>query len=217
MTDKKKFFFRNISCSNCGNISKMPVIGDVYEDCTEYHEEYGPGPDCGVHYHILSCPACKEVNITKHDWHDEMDEEDVNVKILYPKKERIPLGLPDRIKEQYIIADKVKSIDVSLYAIAIRKMLEMVCKDRKANGKTLDAMLKDLAKRNELPGKLVDVAKGVRLFGNMGAHASDIKLKNNEIPLLEALSKAILEYIYSAPYLATVAENKLALLSNSNK
>ena len=30
-----------------------------------------------------------------------------------------------------------------------------------------------------------------------------------EIPILNALSKAILEYIYSAPYLATLAEKQL--------
>ena len=70
-------------------------------------------------------------------------------------------------------------------------------------------MLQDLANKNEIPNKLVDVAKGLKDFGNIGAHAGIGELTKKEIPIVEMLTRAILEYIYTAPYLATLAENKL--------
>ena len=70
-------------------------------------------------------------------------------------------------------------------------------------------MLKDLSNRNEIPEELVDVAKGLKDLGNLGAHAGIGEMSEKEIPILKALSRAILEYIYSAPYLASIAEKKL--------
>lgn len=75
-------------------------------------------------------------------------------------------------------------------------------------------MLKELADKNEISSKLVDVAKGLKNFGNIGAHAKIGKLTKKEIPIVNALSNAILEYVYSAPYLATLAEKKLNTIKN---
>jgi hypothetical protein len=38
-----------------------------------------------------------------------------------------------------------------------------------------------------------------------------------EIPIVNALCSAILEYVYSAPYLATIAENKLTTIKTKAK
>ena len=81
----------------------------------------------------------------------------------------------------------------------------------------LASMLKDLANRNEIPDKLVKVAQGIKDFGNMGAHAGIGELSENEIPIVATLCTVILEYIYSAPHLATIAENKLNAIKNNVK
>lgn len=188
----------------------MEIIGSVGDIEDEVDPEYGPMGQHGTYYDVLRCPACNKPNIVCYGWHDGMESEDeVNYEFLYPLDKSIPLGLPSNILSTYKAAEKVKTIDVNAYAILMRRLLELVCIDRNATGKTLALMLKDLANRNEIPDKLVQVANGLKNFGNIGAHAGIGELSEKEIPIVNALTKAILEYIYSAPYLATVAENKL--------
>lgn len=78
-------------------------------------------------------------------------------------------------------------------------------------------MLRELADKKEIPEKLVDVADGLRNFGNIGAHAGSGELGKNEIPIVQALAIAILEYLFSAPHLANVAESKLKSIRNGVK
>lgn len=209
--EKKDSLSKITSCGHCFNISAMPIIGyitknDEYED-DDYGHVVG---ESGITYCVLECPACRKINIIYYDWHDGMESDDeIEYKLLYPINQKYPLGLPDKILSAYKAAEKVKTIDVNAYAILMRRMLELVCIDRNAKQGTLAAMLKDLADKNEIPQKLVNVAKGLKDFGNIGAHAGSGELSEKEIPILNALSKAILEYIYSAPHLATLAERQL--------
>lgn len=208
---KNKDLSKITSCGHCFNISAMPTIGyitrdDEYEDA-DYGRVVG---ESGTTYCVLECPACKKINIVNYDWHDSMESDDeIEYNLLYPMNQKYPLGLPEKILTAYKAAEKVKTIDVNAYAILMRRMLELVCIDRNAKQGTLANMLKDLADKNEIPQKLVNVAKGLKDFGNIGAHAGSGELSEKEIPILNALSKAILEYIYSAPYLATLAEKQL--------
>ncbi len=199
-----------ISCRHCGNISRMEIIGNVEDLTTDVDPEYGEMNEYGTIYSVLKCPACEKTNVVSYDWWDGIESEDeVSYDFLYPRKPTYPIGLPENILSSYKAADKVKTIDVNAYAILMRRLLELVCLDRKAKSGTLAAMLKELADKNEIPSKLVDVAKGLKNFGNIGAHAASGTLTKEEIPIVNALSKAILEYVYSAPFLATTAENKL--------
>lgn len=210
MADSKRLS-KITPCGHCHNISAMPIIGcvtknDEYED-VDFGRIVG---ESGCTYCILECPACMKINIVYYEWHDGMESEDeYEYELLYPVNQKYPLGLPNEIFNAYKAAEKVKTIDVNAYAILMRRMLELVCIDRNAKEGTLAFMLKDLADKNEIPLKLVNVAKGLKDFGNIGAHAASGELSEKEIPILNALSKAILEYIYSAPYLATLAEKQL--------
>jgi len=211
---------KTISCGHCSNISAMEIIGQVFENLTEDYidPKYGPPPENGNYYAVLICPACKKENIVKYHWHDFMESDDeITYNVLYPLNKNIPLGLPDKIKSTFQAAEKVKTIDVNAYAILMRRLLELVCIDRKAKGSTLAIMLKELSDKNEIPEKLVDVAKGLKNFGNIGAHAGIGELSEKEIPIVNALTKAILEYIYSAPFLATLAETKLDAIKTKGK
>lgn len=203
-------YSKTITCGHCNNISKMEVIGSIGDIVDEVDPEYGPMGQHGTYYDVFRCPACHKPNIVCYGWHDGMESEDeVDYEFLYPLDKSIPLGLPANILSTYKAAEKVKTIDVNAYAILMRRLLELVCIDRNATGKTLALMLKDLANKNEIPEKLVQVANGLKNFGNIGAHAGIGELSEKEIPIVKALTKAILEYIYSAPYLTSVAENKL--------
>lgn len=199
-----------VSCGHCSNISNMKIIGSVNDTEDYFDPENGPMGESGTIYSVLECPACKKKNIICYGWHDGMESDDeVTYEVLFPKDKNIPIGLPATILKAYQAAEKIKTIDVNGYVILLRRLLELVCIDRNATGDTLALMLKDLANRNEIPDKLVKVAKGLKDFGNIGAHAGIGELSENEIPIVATLCKAILEYIYSAPHLATIAENKL--------
>lgn len=212
----EKDYSNLLSCGHCTNYSKMEVIGYVSDDKSEYHEGYGP-MNYGTTYKVLKCPACEKINIVTYDWHEDMESEvEVTYTVLFPINQNIPLGLPKEISQAYVAAEKVKSIDVNAYAILMRRLLEMVCLDRQAKNDTLFKMLKELATKGEIPAKLVDVAMGLKNFGNVGAHAGTGNLTKNEIPIVQDLTKAILEYVYSAPHLAKAAEEKLNQITSKS-
>lgn len=207
-----------ISCGHCGNISNMRIVGNVDDFVEEIHPDYGSMGEYGTVYLVLKCHACEKINIVSYGWNDFIESDDeITYVILYPQNNNFPRGLPDRIHSTYAAAEKIRTIDVNAYVILLRRLLELVCIDRKAKGETLAIMLEDLATKKEIPENLVKVAKGLKDFGNIGAHAGIGELSEKEIPIVKALTLAILEYIYSAPYLATVAENKLKSIKTKNE
>ncbi len=217
---KEKYYSEGIVCGHCNNFSKMEVVGSVQEKVGEFGDpEMGPMIEEYTFYEVLKCPSpnCGKTNIRSYYWNDIMDGDDaesVEYNYLYPGEKKAPLGLPDNILKAYTIAEKAKYLDAGAHALLLRKVLELVCIDRNAKKGNLAPMLDDLAKKGEIPEKLVKVAEKLRHFGNIGAHASGDELGEDEIPIVEALCRAILEYVYSAPHLAAIAENKLNKLSN---
>jgi len=132
--------------------------------------------------------------------------------ILYPQNIIYPNGLPGKILSIFKEADSVKNISVTSYAFLMRKLLEEVCLDLGAKGDKLDEKLNDLAKNNIIPQRLKDVSHKLRLIGNAATHSGNMELSKKEIPIVNALCRAILEYIYSVPLLVSFAEEKLKKL-----
>jgi hypothetical protein len=121
-------------------------------------------------------------------------------------------GLPVSLEREYAAALRVRSISANAYGVLMGRVLEMVCEDRNAKGNNSFRKLEDLAKKGEIPPKLVKVADSLRVFRNVGAHAVLGKLTTQEVPILEELTRAILEYVYTAPFLAAQAEKALKRL-----
>lgn len=197
-------------CRHCGNYA--PFI--IHTTCVHKHEEHdqdiGYVWESGMIYSILGCPHCSGITITSSHWHDNMESEsELGYDVLYPSEEKMPVNVPEKIKEGYEAAVKVKQIDANAYAVLTRRLLELVCEDRKSEGKNLYEKLADLAHKNEIPDKLVEVANGLRGIGNIGAHAELGDVTVREVPIIGALINAILEYIYTAPYLAQLAKERL--------
>jgi len=144
-------------------------------------------------------------------------EADVTYKTLYPQSIRIPVGLPVEIEKAYLAAIKVKAIDSNAFAVLLGRVLERVCVDRSATGDSLHKRLSDLAGKSEIPAKLVDVAHGLRHLRNVGAHADLGELTSEEVPILDDLCRAILEYVYTAPHLAQKAQNAVKALEARRK
>src|ERR1039457_4526506 len=129
MADKS--FFRTLTCGHCGNKANMFRIGQFYKNDIVYDPDNGGDyeEDSGWTYMGLTCPACLKVNVVRYYWHDGLDENELDVELLYPQNKEQPKGLPPQILDAYNSAIKVMGIDVHLYAAAIGRLLELVCND----------------------------------------------------------------------------------------
>ncbi|MBM0743346.1 DUF4145 domain-containing protein [Phormidium sp. CLA17] len=215
MTNTKQKTTGFLTCNHCGNHAPMNIVAEYYRSLKpaygspegDYYNDYEP--DQGYRYELLLCLACKEVTLWKYFDADYVDPEEITTETLYPLAKSRLSGLPYRIQDAYEISLKVRVIDANAYAVLLGRILEMVCEDRKATGKDLFHQLKDLATKGEIPVKLVGVADNLRHLRNIGAHASLGELTKDEIPILDDLCRAILEYVYRAPYLAEKAQQRL--------
>lgn len=205
-------------CGHCGNFAPMQIVAEYSEIKLhverESKNESWEWSDGNV-YEVLLCPACKCVELRRHYYHDGL--EDPDYKTLYPVSTQIPLGLPKRIQQEYEAALKVRSISANAYGVLMGRVLELVCEDRKAKGNSLYGKLTDLAKSHEIPDKLLPVADKLRIFRNVGAHSALGELTAAETPILDNLSRAILEYVYSAPHLVEAAASALEKLHKRKK
>lgn len=200
--EEKKEFTGPIKCGHCLNTTPME-IGAKFDHIiqTQYIKEQDYEWELFGCYELLICPACKKASLRYYVWDESMERGDETYTLLFPIETKMPIGLPENIKNAYNAAISVRNIDVNAYAVLIGRVLEMVCKDRKAKGRSLNDQLKDLSLKGEIPIKLVGIASGLRQLRNIGAHATLGELTIKEAPILDDLSKAILEYVYSAPYL----------------
>jgi hypothetical protein len=163
----------------------------------------------GLIYQIAVCPACSNVTLRRCMWHEDMEADECTFTVLYPSSRSLPPGMPEKIAQAYEAASRVKDVDANAYAVLLGRVLELICIDRGAKGKFVAEKLKHLAEKNEIPENLVKVAAGLRNLRNVGAHAELGELTPAEIPILTKLCVAIVEYVYSAPHLATQAEECL--------
>jgi len=196
-----------VICGHCGNSGLMERVG-TYSEIKNY-EGFGFVREAEDIYDLLRCHTCNKITLRKYFWADDFEPDDAKPIILYPPNDEIPLGLPSLIQEAYYKALKVKNIDVDAYAILLRKALEAVCTERNARGGTLHQKIEDLKNSKEIPDKLVVVAKSLKDLGNVGAHSGSGNLTPAETQILSDLFKAILAYLYTAPYLAKQAEDAL--------
>lgn len=206
---------KSLAYGHCSNISKMEVI-DGMQDLVEYYDDHTESyvkMDAGTFYQLTKCPACGELNIFRYYWDESLADKDINYELIDPHVNiNIPKGLPSSIESEYRIANRIKSLDIDLYTIAMRRLLERVCIDCGAKPKTIAEMLKELAEKNTIPYTIVQVALHLKNFGNIGAHVNDGQLSKNEIPIIQSLADAILIYLYEAPSLVSIAEQKLKMI-----
>jgi len=216
--DKKEKVHTGIrTCGHCGVHAAMEIVAS-YVDTKEQGAPDGPSFEAGPYWHLTQCPGCKDVMLETGHWHEAMDYDPDDVgRFLYPVPDSSPKGLPEELRGAYEAMRRVRSIDANSYGMLAGRLLETICIERNAKGKTLNEQLSDLAKRGELPTLLVDVAHKVRSFRNVGAHAGSGSLSKAELPVIDDLVRAVLDYLYTAPHLVRRADLAMKRLTNRNK
>lgn len=199
------------ACGHCGNRAEMVVVHQHSRISGDVCEDQIVDPPEGLVYELLECPSCSRMTLRQFYWasYEHEDFSDVEFKVLFPVTKRDMRGIPNAICTACEAAEKVRTIDANAFGVLVGRVLEMVCEDKNAQGKTLYEKLNDLANRGDIPTTLSDVAHGIRGLRNIGAHATLGELSSSEIPLLDGLLFALLEYLYRAPNLVAEAKSRL--------
>lgn len=213
MTKKEKTFSADRRCNHCSNVCPMEIVSQYNQVKTHHDERHNIEWDAGTIYEILLCPACDGILLERYYYHSGVHPEGTEPVVLWPVQESEILGLPDKVRKAYEAAKKVKAVDTNAFGVLLRRLLEIVCNEQKASGRTLDKKIEDLVKRGDLPEKLASLASSLRRMGNIAAHDSDVELSEQEAPCLDALSRAVLEYVYHAPALLREVDSRLSKLN----
>jgi hypothetical protein len=184
-------------CGHCGFRGPIEHKGDVVLRVDHEYEKGIGRLEFTATASVFLCPACHEPSIWHQVWLDAAGEF-VRDRRIYPTIHDNG-ALPEKVRARLDAALRVKKFEPSAYAVLIRRMLETVCNEEGATGKDLFSKLDDLVAKGRMPQQLADVAHQLREVGNLGAHDDEVEVDAKDVPLIEDLAEAILEYLYRAP------------------
>jgi len=196
---------RNVAfCPHCGNRAPQKLVYrqryrgvwfSVNGDVSKEEDSELPGP---TYYYVVVCETCNEVLV----YHSvgvpasHFSEAD----LVYPEPGELHYSVPDVVANCYKEAARIKNLAPNAFAVQIRRALEALCEDRGVNERTLARSLNVLAERGEIPATLAEMTDILRLLGNIGAHAADQSVKPGHVHVMDDFFKAVVEYVYVAPY-----------------
>lgn len=193
---------RNVAfCPHCGNTAPQQLVHvqrfwthGYYPDGTE------TDPDLSCAYFVATCETCQEVLVYLAE--GEIPEPKDFARwagLIWPDAGFLPQSVPQRVRDCYEEAGRIKRLAPNAFAVQIRRALEAICEDRDAAKGPLHARLKQLATRGEIPPVLAEMTDVLRLLGNIGAHAADQTVKPGHVRVIEEFFRAIVEYVYVGP------------------
>lgn len=204
-----------INCVNCEKITQQLVVASYTQTVFEENEdaliEEGEPPywaNVGI-WQLSLCPFCEYMHLS-------ITLDDGEVRLRYPSPLCSTESFPRPIAKAYRAARAVRNIDANAYAVLLGRLLEIICQEQNAQGRHLEEQLRDLAQRGIIPSRLADIAKQLRRLRNIGAHASAGQLSKSEVPILDDLCVAILDYVYTLPHLTARAEARVQRLRKSS-
>jgi len=111
-------------------------------------------------------------------------------------------SVPQKIRRIYQEAALIKSRAPNAFANQIRNALDALCRDRGTDKSTLAQNLKELAERGEIPWILAEATDVLQQLGHIGSDAEEREIDLGYIDAIDDFFKAIIEYVYIAPYKA---------------
>lgn len=195
-----------LTCQFCGNKTPMKILNEYYRE-TIAPLKYNEKARLYDSFVILECPVCIGFQMVHVHWNSEeyIDiSEDKNIyddaTVLFPQNEKLELYyLPSGVKSAYESAFRVKNIDNTTCVMALRRTLEMLCKDKGAVNGQLHQKLNQLKQKGILPPLMGDISKVIKDFGNMAAHGDQITFDRNMVNSMFRFTNKLLEYVYILP------------------
>ena len=188
------------TCPHCGNRTPQRILflqaedGIIGEGHPLYEEHVR---DNSI---LLKCSTCEGLSLYRNwEFYDEVKELDES-ELLYPPLVKLNETVPAEIRNSYGEAIKIKKLTPSGFAVLIRRTLEYLCNEQKAEGRSLREKITYMGKEGIIPKTLSLMADKIRIIGNIGAHASSIKIDSKEAEIIDDFLIAMVEYVYIAPY-----------------
>ena len=206
------------TCYHCGNTGLLKYIGGT---CWK-NEEFEMAPNGIVYssfllehenWDIFECPVCHTpvvVSTYVFDAAEELPE----ISIKFPNSLIHRDGVPAEIASAFESAVRTKGIDSAICLLSLRRVLEMICKDKKANGNNLEAKIKNLVDAKVLPEMFDDACWIIRKLGNEAAHADTVNFSDYEAEQVIDFLSIIIEYLYSVP--SRIAKMKKRLIARDS-
>lgn len=210
------------TCFHCGNTGILKYIGKtdgwVNEDIVE--DEYGNVINYTLieheDWHVFECPVChKPVIISEY----AIDAANTPLERTteYPSIAVSKDGVPVEIYSAFEAAVKTKGIDYSICLLSLRKVLEMICKDKNAVGKNLEKKIEDLIQKKIVPPMIEDACWIIRQMGNEAAHADKIPVYTYDIEQVIGYVATIIDYLYSLPHRVGKMKTKIEIRKSGSE
>lgn len=163
-------------------------------------------------YEIIRCQGCDQLSFRVGSNDSETMDMDSEGNIVHPESEEVyPSRLMGRValEDAYLLPEKVRSIYREthtalctklkvLAGIGIRALIEAICSEESAKGKTLGARIDDLVENGVLTKKNATILHKTRLLGNKAAH--EVKPPSDpELDIAFDISENLLGTVYIVP------------------
>jgi hypothetical protein len=194
-----------ILCGHCGNKTphaqqfayRHTVLVDETEDGQKFYDDYD-----WVAYVCATCGSLSLFGKFDHENVEGMEKYKLYPKgssLLPPSHMMSPAQpIPKKIYALYEEVWPLRHRSPSAFIGQVRRLLEYICKDKKASGADLFSKLKDLVSKGIFPGYFKEITDLMRKVGNLGAHASDAELSIWDAELIDEFFRSVLEYVYIA-------------------
>ena len=188
-------------CPHCGNKTTQLLLytHDCEDIITMDDEDGGHDQSFPVTYYLTVCETCNfPILYGELLW--GTDEKDFQKSsLMWPKQKELSREVPQRIREYYEEAIRIKRIAPSSFAGQIRKCLEALCDSRKIKRGQLINRLNELSDKGEIPKHFIEMADILRFFGNIGVHSSETNIHSLPVDTIDDFFTAIIEYVYGFP------------------
>jgi hypothetical protein len=201
------------TCFHCGNTGLLKPIGKTgWKDEDIHEDDYGNviGYTLLEHedWYAFECPVChKPVLISEYTF--DVANTPTERKTEYPTIAVSPDGVPKEIYSAFESAVKTKGIDHAICLLSLRRVLEMICKDKGAVGRDLEKKIDDLIEKKVFPPMIGDACWIIRQLGNEAAHADKIEVYTYDIEQVIDYVSTIINYLYSMPYRVDKMKKKI--------
>lgn len=209
-------------CGHCGNTGIMQFIAQINSFKELPLSDEVVNPLCRIisntettSWFLYQCLICGKPTLISTTIINGVTNIIEEPKYQFPISNIDYTGVPEIIKTAFESAIKTKGINRAICILSLRRTLEMICKDKGAEGKDLDSKIKDLINKKILPEMMDDACWIVRQSGNDAAHADNVEFTEQEVQAVIHYVSVVIEYLYSMP--VRVAELKSKIMERKNK
>ena len=216
MDESKKYEINQ--CYHCGNKGLMEILHEHMEKFGGNYVNSDGSVDHDIEEHytwiLLKCPVCRKISLIQKYTDESMYNlithiEDYYISNIYPLNSYKMDNVPSNIASAFEAALKIRNINTDLCLAGLRKVLELICKDNKAVGRTLEKKIDDMINKNVFPKEMEVAYWIIRQVGNKAVHDKVIELTKYDINEIVTLLYAIINYLYIIPNKMIKLKDKL--------